>query len=314
MKYHKRKKAAVVGSGFVGSACAHWLAARQSADTALIDKNKGMAKGRALDLQQAAVLNGSDLVIEGGSDYSLAAGSDIVIITAGFSRKPGMTREDLLHKNSAIMREVCGKLKDKGLNESAFFIIVSNPLDAMVYLAHQELQPIPRERIVGMAGVLDSARFKTFIAQELKVSAEDVSAVTLGGHGDAMLPLTRTATVGGLPLEALLSREALERIVQRTRQGGGEIVGLMKTGSAFYAPALSAVQTAEAVLFDKRRVLPSAALLQGEYGERDIFVGVPCLFSGGGMEKIIEISFTEEESEQFKKSVASVRESVSLLD
>lgn len=309
----KRKKVCIIGSGFVGSTCAHWIASKKIADIALIDTNEGMAQGRALDLLQAMALHGGDLSIEGGSEYSLAEGSDIVVITAGLSRKPGMNRQDLLSKNASIMKDICSKLKEKNLNKEAFFIIVSNPLDAMVYLAHKELQPLSSERIVGMAGVLDTARFKTFIAMELKVSVEDIYAVVLGGHGDSMLPLTRLCTVGGVPLEQLISKEALERIVERTRKGGGEIVSLMKTGSAFYAPSLSTVQMIEAVLKDKKRILPCAALLQGEYGGEDIFAGVPCLLGSEGMEKIIEVSFTPKEQEQFKKSLDAVRETISQL-
>lgn len=312
--HHKRKKVSIIGSGFVGSTCAHWIASKKIADIALIDTNEGMARGRALDLLQAMALNGGDLSIEGGSEYNLAEGSDIVVITAGLSRKPGMSRQDLLSKNASIMRDICSKLKEKNLNKEAFFIVVSNPLDAMVYLAHKELQPLSNERIVGMAGVLDTARFKTFIAMELKVSVEDVSAFVLGGHGDSMLPLTRLCTVGGAPLEQLMSKETLERIVERTRKGGGEIVSLMKTGSAFYAPSLSTAQMIEAVLKDKKRILPCAALLQGEYGGEGIFAGVPCLLGGKGMEKIIEISLTPEEKEQFKKSLDAVKVIVSQLE
>ena len=311
--HHKRKKVSIIGSGFVGSTCAHWIASKKIADIALIDTNEGMARGRALDLLQAMALNGGDLSIEGGSEYNLAEGSDIVVITAGLSRKPGMSRQDLLSKNASIMRDICSKLKEKNLNKEAFFIVVSNPLDAMVYLAHKELQPLSNERIVGMAGVLDTARFKTFIATELKVSVEDISAFVLGGHGDSMLPLTRLCTVGGAPLEQLMSKETLEGIVERTKKGGGEIVSLMKTGSAFYAPSLSTVQMIEAVLKDKKRILPCATLLQGEYGGEGIFAGVPCLLGGKGMEKIIEISLTPEEKEQFKKSLDAVRVTVSQL-
>lgn len=311
---NKRKKVCIIGSGFVGSACAHWIASKKLADIALIDTNEGMAKGRALDMLQAMALHGGDLSIEGGSEYSLAEGADIVVITAGLSRKPGMDRKDLLLKNASIMKDICSQLKERGLNKKAFFIVVSNPLDAMVYLAHKELQPLASERIVGMAGVLDTARFKTFIAKELNVSVEDICAVVLGGHGDSMLPLTRLCAVGGVPLEQLINKEILEGIAERAKKGGGEIVSLMKTGSAFYAPSLSTVQMIEAVLKDKKRILPCAALLQGEYGGENIFAGVPCLLGGKGMEKIIEISLTPKEKEQFKNSLDAVRVTVSQLE
>lgn len=309
---HKRKKVTIIGSGFVGSTCAHWIAAKKMADVVLVDKSEGLAKGRALDLLQAMALSGGDLSIEGGSQYDLVSGSDIVVITAGLSRKPGMTRGDLLSKNAQIMKEICFQLKEKNLSE-AVFIVVSNPLDAMVYLAHKELKP-PRERIIGMAGVLDTARFKTFIAQKLKVSVEDISAMVLGGHGDSMVPLTRLCSVGGKPLEEFLGKSTLQELVERTKKGGGEVVSLLKTGSAFYAPSLSVVQMIEAILLDKKRIFPCAALLQGEYGERDVFAGVPCLLGGRGMEKVLEISLTPEEKKQFQSSVSAVRETLSQLE
>ena len=309
---HKRKKVTIIGSGFVGSTCAHWLASEKIADIALIDKNEGLAQGRALDLLQAMALNGGDLSIKGGSQFELAECSDIVVITAGLSRKPGMTRQDLLLKNAQIMKEICSQLKERKL-DNAIFIVVSNPLDAMVYLAKKELQ-LSRERIIGMAGVLDTARFKTFIAKELDASVEDISAMVLGGHGDSMVPLTRLCTVGGVPLEQLMDKKTLDSIVERTKKGGGEIVGLLKTGSAFYAPSLSVVQMIEAILLDKKRILPCAALLQGEYGAEDIFAGVPCLLGGRGMEKILEISLSPEEKKQFNNSLAAVRETLSQLE
>ena len=235
-----------------------------------------------------------------------------MVITAGLSRKPGMNRQDLLSKNAQIMKAICSQLKERHL-DNTIFIVVSNPLDAMVYLAGKELQ-LPRERIIGMAGVLDTARFKTFIAKELNVSVEDISAMVLGGHGDSMVPLIRLCTVGGVPLEQLMDKKTLAQIVERTKKGGGEIVGLLKTGSAFYAPSLSVVQMVEAILLDKKRVLPCAALLQGEYGAEDIFAGVPCLLGGQGMEKILEISLSEEEREQFKNSLAAVKKTLSELE
>ena len=309
---HKRKKVSIIGSGFVGSTCAHWLASEKIADIALIDTNEGLAKGRALDLLQAMALSGGDLAIKGGSQYELVEGSDIVVITAGLSRKPGMNRQDLLSKNAQIMKAICSQLKERHL-DNTIFIVVSNPLDAMVYLVGKELQ-LPRERIIGMAGVLDTARFKTFIAAALNVSVEDISAMVLGGHGDSMVPLIRLCTVGGVPLEQLMDKKTLVQIVERTKKGGGEIVGLLKTGSAFYAPSLSVVQMVEAILLDKKRVLPCAALLQGEYGAEDIFAGVPCRLGGQGMEKILEISLSPEEREQFKNSLAAVKQTLSELE
>ena len=309
---HKRKKVTIIGSGFVGSTCAHWIAAKKMADVALIDKSDGLARGRALDLLQAMALSGGDLSIKGGSQYDLVDGSDIVVITAGLSRKPGMTRGDLLSKNAWIMKDICSSLRERHLDKT-IFIVVSNPLDAMVYLAHKELNP-PRERIMGMAGVLDTARFKTFIAQELKVSVEDISAMVLGGHGDSMVPLTRLCSVGGQPLEQLLDKSTLERLVDRTKKGGAEVVSLLKTGSAFYAPSLSVVQMIESILSDKKRIFPCAALLQGEYGEKGVFAGVPCVLGSRGMEKVLEISLTPEEKTQFANSVSAVRETLSQLE
>ena len=246
---HKRKKVTIVGSGFVGSSCAHWILSRDLADISLIDINEGLAKGRALDLFSASPATGSSLCIQGGSDYSLAEGSDIVIITAGLARKPGMSRSDLLVKNAQIMKTICEQLKKH--SPDSIFIVVSNPLDAMVSLAHQILQT-PREKILGMAGVLDTARFKAFTAEKLKCSVQDISALVLGGHGDSMVPLTRYCTVGSIPLDVLMDKKTQEELVERTRKGGGEIVSLLKTGSAHYAPAVGAVQMTESILKDQK--------------------------------------------------------------
>ena len=308
---HKRKKVTIIGSGFVGSTCAHWIVSRNLADVALIDLNGDLAKGRALDLFSATPVSGSDLNIQGGSDYGMAKGSDIVVITAGLPRKPGMSRSDLLSKNALIMKSICENLKSE--SPTAIFIIVSNPLDAMVYLAYKILN-LPRERILGMAGVLDTARFKAFIGEKLKVSVKNVSALVLGGHGDSMVPLTRFASVGGIPLSDLISPEDIQALVERTRKGGAEIVSLLKTGSAYYAPSLSVVEMLESILLDRRQILPCAALLKGEYGENDVFAGVPCQLSGKGLEKVIEISLNSEEKNQLKKSVSAVRETVKELD
>lgn len=302
---HKRKKVTVVGSGFVGSSCAHWILTRDLADVVLIDINEGLAKGRALDLFSASPATNSSLSIQGGSDYKLAANSDVVIITAGLPRKPGMSRSDLLLKNAQIMKSICEQLKIHSPN--SIFIVVSNPLDAMVSLAYQILEP-PKERILGMAGVLDTARFKAFIAEKLDCSVKDISALVLGGHGDSMLPLTNYCTVGSIPLGLLMDKKTQEEIVERTRKGGGEIVSLLKTGSAHYAPAIGAVEMLESILKDQKRILPCAALLQGEYGEKDLFVGVPCQLGGKGLEKIIELPLNAEEKNQFVKSAGFVRE------
>ena len=302
---HKRKKVTVIGSGFVGSSCAHWILSRDLADVSLIDINEGLAKGRALDLFSASPATNSNLCIQGGSDYKLAEDSDVVIITAGLARKPGMSRSDLLTKNAQIMKSICESLKK--YSSHSIFIVVSNPLDAMVSLAHHILQ-VPRERILGMAGVLDTARFKAFVAEKLNCSVKDISALVLGGHGDSMVPLIRYCTVGSVPLDILMDKKTQEELIERTRKGGGEIVSLLKTGSAHYAPALGAVEMLESILKDQKRILPCAALLKGEYGEQNLFVGVPCQLGGKGLEKIIEIPLNVEEKRQFKQSIASVRE------
>ena len=309
---HRRKKIAIVGSGFVGASCAHWIVNHNLADVSLIDRKDNLAKGRALDLFSSTPLSGRDLQIQGGSDYGLAKNADIVVITAGLPRQPGMTRADLLAKNAAIMKDVCDQLK-KVVSEEAVFIVVSNPLDAMVYQAHKILQS-RREKILGMAGVLDTARFKSFVAEKLKVSVQDISALVLGGHGDTMVPLIRLASVGGVPLKELMDPGDLEQIVKRTRQGGGEIVSLLETGSAHYAPAASVVEMAASILRDEKRIFPCAALLEGEYGERGIFTGVPCQLGGKGLDRVVEITLTPEEQKQFKKSIQSVRKTVQELN
>ena len=312
MSSNKRKKVAVVGSGFVGSACAHWIVSRNLADVSLIDRKEGLAKGRALDLFSAGPALSRNLQIQGGSDYSLAEGADIVVITAGLARRPGMSRADLLSKNSAVMKDVCNRLKGK-TSPHTVFIVVSNPLDAMVYQARKILQP-PREKILGMAGVLDTARFKAFTAEKLGVSVRDISALVLGGHGDTMTPLVRLAQVGGVPLTELMRPEDLEKIVERTRHGGGEIVSLLKTGSAFYAPGAGVVEMIESILRDEGRILPCAAWLEGEYGARGLFAGVPCQLNGQGLKRIVEVSLTPSEQKEFQKSLQAVRETVKELD
>ena len=308
---NKRKKVTVIGSGFVGSSCAHWIVARNLADVVLIDVNGDLAQGRALDLLEATPLQKGDIQIQGGSDYRLAENSDVVVITAGFPRKPGMSRSDLLSKNAKIMKDICEKLRE--VTPEACFIVVSNPLDAMVYLAFKTLQVKPH-RILGMAGVLDTARFKTFIAEKLKVSVQDISALVLGGHGDSMLPLVRWSTVGGIPLETLITQKDCEEIVERTRKGGGEIVSLLKQGSAHYAPSASVVEMLQSILKDEGRIFPCAAFLQGEYGQRDFFVGVPCQLGQEGLRKILEVPLNEEETLQFQKSIQSVKDTLKELE
>jgi len=301
---HKRKKVSIIGSGFVGSSLAAWIVMRDLAYICLIDRKEGLAKVRALDLYSAIPAINSDLSIKGGSDYKMTENSDAVVITAGLPRKPGMSRSDLLSKNAEIMKSICKELKK--YCPSAVFIVVSNPLDAMVSLAYQLLE-LPRERILGMAGALDSARFKAFIAEKLKVSTQDISALVLGGHGDSMTPLTRYVTIGGVPLSVLMKEEEQAQIIERTKKGGGEIVSLLETGSAHYAPAIGVVEMLSAILKDQKRILPCSALLDSEYGEKDVFVGVPCLLGGRGLEKIIELPLNEEEKFQFKNSIQSVK-------
>ena len=304
---HTRKKITVVGAGFVGSTCAHWAAARELGDVVLVDINDGAAKGKALDLYEASPVEYFDSRVTGTADYKDTAGSDVVIITAGIPRKPGMSRDDLLATNAKIMKDVC-----KGVREhspEAVVIVVSNPLDAMAYVAMKELD-FPRERVIGMAGVLDSARFRAFIAEELKCSVKDVQAFVLGGHGDTMVPMPRHCSVGGVPLLEILPRERVDALVKRTREGGAEIVGLLKTGSAYYAPSASAVQMAESILRDQGRILPCAAYLQGEYGLKNLFVGVLCKLGGRGLEQVIEIKLNDEERNALNHSAKAVQELV----
>lgn len=307
---HTRKKLTVVGAGFVGSTCAHWAAARELGDVVLIDINDGAAKGKALDLFESSPVEHFDARITGTSDYKDTANSDVVIITAGIPRKPGMSRDDLLSTNAKIMKDVCKGIRAHSPN--AVVIVVSNPLDAMAYVAMKELD-FPRERVIGMAGVLDSARFRAFIAEELKVSVKDVHAFVLGGHGDTMVPMPRHCSVGGVPLLEILPKERVDALVKRTREGGAEIVGLLKTGSAYYAPSASAVQMAESILRDQNRVLPCAAYLQGEYGIKNLFVGVMCKLGGSGLEQVIEVKLNDEERAALTNSTKAVQELVDAL-
>ncbi|WP_073036145.1 malate dehydrogenase [Desulfacinum infernum] len=307
----KRKKITVVGAGFVGATAAHWAAAKELGDVCLIDIVEGMPQGKALDLMEASPVEGFDAHIIGTNDYADTADSDIVIITAGLPRKPGMSRDDLLAKNTEIVKSVTEQVAK--YSPDAFLIIVSNPLDAMVYVAHK-VSGFPTNRVMGMAGVLDAARFRTFIAMELNVSVEDVTAFVLGGHGDTMVPLPRYSTVAGIPLPDLLPPEKIEALVERTRNGGAEIVNLLKTGSAFFAPSASAVQMAESILKDKKRILPCAAYCDKEYGVGGYFVGVPVKLGAGGVEQVIEIKLLPEEKEAFQKSVDAVKNLVKKIN
>jgi len=310
MAVHKRKKISVIGAGFVGSTCAHWAAAKELGDVVLLDVNEGAAKGKALDLYCASPVEMFDSRVLGTSDYRDTAGSDVVIVTAGIPRKPGMSRDDLLSTNSKIMKEVCRGIKE--FSPESVVIVVSNPLDAMAWVAKEHLG-FPRERVIGMAGVLDSARFKTFISEELNVSVKDIQAFVLGGHGDTMVPMPRHCSVGGVPLTEILSKEKIDALVSRTRNGGAEIVALLKTGSAYYAPAASAVQMAEAIIRDQKRILPCAALLDGEYGVKGLFVGVLCQLGGKGMERVIELKLNDEEKKGLENSIQAVRGLVDAL-
>ncbi len=306
----KRHKITIVGAGFVGATAAHWAAIKELGDICLVDIVEGMPQGKALDLLEASPVEGYDANIVGTNDYADTADSDIVIITAGLPRKPGMSRDDLLFKNAEIVKSVTEQVVKYSPN--AFLIIVSNPLDAMVYVAHK-VSGFPTNRVMGMAGVLDAARFRTFIAMELGVSVEDVTAFVLGGHGDTMVPLPRYSTVAGIPLPDLLPKEKIDALVERTRNGGAEIVNLLKTGSAFFAPSASAIQMAEAILKDKKRILPCAAYCDKEYDVGGYFVGVPVILGGNGVEKVIEIKLTPEEKDAFKRSVEAVKSLVSKL-
>ena len=306
----RRPKIAVIGAGFVGSTCAHWAASKELGDVVLLDINGDAAKGRALDLFEASPVEGFDSAIQGGSDYSLIDGSDVVILTAGLPRKPGMSRDDLLQTNAGIVKQCATEIARRA--PQSVLIIVSNPLDAMCHVA-MDVTGFPRERVLGMAGVLDGARFRSFIAMELGVSVEDVQAFVFGGHGDTMVPMPRYVSVGGVPLTQMLSKEKIDALVDRTRKGGGEIVALLKTGSAYYAPAASAVQMAEAVVRDKKRILPCAVLLKGEYGTRDLFCGVLAKIGAKGLEGIPKLEMNPDEQAMFEKSAAAVRELVEAL-
>jgi malate dehydrogenase len=297
-------KITVVGAGNVGATAAQRIVEKELADVVIVDILEGVPFGKALDLAEAAPIEKHDAGISGANDYEVSRDSEVVIITAGIPRKPGMSRDDLLATNARIMKTVVGQVVK--YSPGAVLIIVSNPLDAMCHVAY-EASGFPKERVIGMAGVLDSARFRTFIARELNVSVENTHAFVLGGHGDTMVPLPRFSSVAGIPITELLDPAAIEGLVKRTRDGGAEIVSLLKTGSAFYAPASAAVEMAEAIIKDKKKILPCAALLTGEYGINDLFIGVPVKLGKGGIEQVIEIKLTADEDAALKKSAAAVQ-------
>ncbi|HEU0099896.1 MAG TPA: malate dehydrogenase [Allosphingosinicella sp.] len=305
-----RTKIALIGAGMIGGTLAHLAAIREMGDIVLVDVAEGIPQGKALDLAQAGPVEGFDALLTGTQDYADIAGADVCIVTAGVARKPGMSRDDLLGINLKVMKAVGEGIKAHA--PDSFVICVTNPLDAMVW-ALREFSGLPHERVVGMAGVLDSARFRHFLAEEFKVSVEDVTAFVLGGHGDTMVPVPAYSAVAGIPVPDLIrmgwsTQERIDAIVQRTRSGGGEIVGLLKTGSAYYAPATSALAMAESFLKDKKRLLPAAAYLQGQYGVNDLYVGVPVVIGAGGVERIVEIELVESAKANFQVSVDAVKE------
>lgn len=307
-----RKKITVVGAGFTGATTALMLAQKELGDIVLLDipQLENPTKGKALDMLEASPVQGFDSNIIGSSSYEDAADSDVVIITAGIARKPGMSRDDLVHMNAGIITSVCENVKKYCPNSTV--IILSNPVDAMTYAAYKSLG-FPRNRVIGQSGVLDTARYCTFIAQELNVSVEDVRGFVLGGHGDDMVPLVRYSSVGGIPIDTLIPAERIDAIVQRTRVGGGEIVNLLGNGSAYYAPAASLVHMTEAILKDKKRIIPVIALLEGEYGYDGLFLGVPTVLGGNGIEKIFELELTADEKKALDKSADSVRQVISVV-
>jgi len=305
-----RRKVSIIGAGNVGASAAERIAMRRLADVVMVDIVEGLPQGKALDLNEAAPVDGFDMHLTGTNGYDATEKSDVVVITSGLPRKPGMTRDDLVAKNFAIVKSVTEEVARR--SPDAILIVVSNPLDAMAHTA-LKVSGFPRERVLGMAGVLDSARMRFFIAEALGVSIENTHAFVLGGHGDTMVPLPRYSTVAGIPITELLSKEKIDAIVQRTRDGGIEVVNLLKSGSAYYAPASSVVQMVEAILLDQHRILPCAAYLKGEYGYRDLFLGVPVQLGERGLEKVIEITLTPDEKAALDRSAAAVRELVEKL-
>jgi malate dehydrogenase, NAD-dependent len=305
-----RKKVTVVGAGNVGANCALRIADQELADVVLVDVVEGIPQGKALDILQSGPIQGYDVQITGANNYEPTANSDIVVITAGFPRKPGMSRDDLLLANYEVVRTATEQAVKYSPN--AILILVTNPLDAMCWTAYQ-VSKFSKNRVIGMAGVLDTARYRTFVAQELGVSMENVSAMVLGGHGDTMVPLVRLTSVSGIPLTELLDQASIDRLVQRTRDGGAEIVRYLKTGSAYYAPSAATVEMVESILKDKKKVLPCAALLEGEYGINGLFVGVPVKLGANGIEKIYELKLTDDEKAQLERSAAAVKELVDVI-
>jgi malate dehydrogenase len=305
-----KNKVSIIGAGMTGSTTAHWLAELELADLVLVDVVEGMPQGKALDLLEALPVIGKDVKVTGSNDYAVTAGSDIVVITAGLPRKPGMSRDDLLFANADIVRKAAEETIK--YSPEAIYIILTNPLDAMAYLAMTTTK-LPPQRVIGQAGILDSARMRAFVSMELGVSVENIACYVLGNHGDEMVPLTRASNVAGIPLEEILPAERLAAIVDRTRKGGGEIVSLLKTGSAYYAPAAAIAQMVEAILKDKHLIVPASAYLQGEYGLSDLFFGVPVQLGRGGIEKIIEYSLSEAEMAALKKSALGVAENIAKL-
>ena len=306
-----RPKIALIGGGNIGGVLAEQIAYRELGDVVIFDVVEGLPQGKALDMAEGAPLVGSDASLSGANDYAGIAGADLVIITAGLARKPGMSRDDLLNTNLKIMKSVAEGVRDNAPDSTV--IVISNPLDAMVY-TFKEVSGFPKNRVVGMAGVLDSTRFRSFVAWELGVSVQDVSALVLGGHGDTMVPLVRYCTVGGVPVTQFLDDAKIEAIVKRTKGAGGEVVGLLKTGSAFVSPALSATEMAESILLDKKRVLACACLCEGEYGVDGLYVGVPCVLGANGVERIIEVEMNADERKLFDASVAHVSELVAQIE
>ena len=306
----KRPKITIVGSGNVGATAAHWAVAKALGDVVLVDIVEGVPQGKGLDLLQAGPVEGFDCRVVGSNSYAETKGSDVVVITAGVPRKPGMSREDLLDTNAKIMKSVTQEVVKASPN--TILLVVSNPLDVMAYVAKQ-VSGFPRERVVGMAGILDTARFRTFIAEAAGVSVEDIMALVLGGHGDSMVPLVRCTSIGGIPVTEFLPKEKIDEIVERTRNGGAEIVSYLKMGSAFYAPGAAIVQMLEAILQDKKRILPCSAYLEGEYGVEDVFLGVPVKLGARGMEGVIEVPLADEEREALMKSAKAVQGSIQHL-
>ena len=302
-----RKKISIIGAGFVGATAAHWAAEKELGDIVLVDILEGIPQGKALDLYEAAPIEGFDSRVIGSNTYEETKDSDVVVITSGVARKPGMSREDLLETNKKIIESVVAQVVKA--SPKAILIMVANPLDTMTYLAVKK-SGFPKEKVIGMAGILDSGRFKAFIAMELGVSVEDIQALLLGGHGDEMVPLPRYTTVSGIPLSQLLPREIIDRLVDRARKGGGEIVNLLKTGSAYYAPAAAAIQMVEAILKDKKRILPCCVYLDGEYGLKDICFGVPVKLGAKGIESIIQLDLTPKEKALVAKSAENVKKNI----